>query len=78
MTVDHIVPQKHGGTDHEENLQLTLWSMQLNERNRHASRTYCTAQEVGCVKRVNYNYYKGRQYNSYDFSKFYTSRIFAP
>ena len=22
MTVDHIVPQKHGGTDHEENLQL--------------------------------------------------------
>ncbi|RKU17583.1 hypothetical protein C6501_03845 [Candidatus Poribacteria bacterium] len=22
MTVDHIVPQKHGGTDHEDNLQL--------------------------------------------------------
>ncbi len=22
MTVDHIIPQKHGGTDHEDNLQL--------------------------------------------------------
>ena len=22
MTVDHIVPKEHGGTDHKENLQL--------------------------------------------------------